>query len=272
MLNALSVDLEDWFNVNNLRGAVPRTAWPDLELRVVENGRQLLRLLARHDVQATFFVLGWIAERVPELVREIEAAGHEIATHGYSHRLLTELNPRTFEEDIKKALEVTGRCASRAIVGYRAPSFSLTEETMWAADVLARNGIRYSSSVFPIGYHPDYGMGKAPLTVYRHNDQLVEFPLSAVDVLGVRVPCGGGGYFRVFPYALTKLLLRKCVREGRPVNFYIHPWEVDPGQPKVKLPWSKSFRHYFNLARTEGRLDRLLRDFRFGTIREVLGL
>ncbi len=269
MINALSVDLEDWFCAYNLRIAMDD--WDARELRVVDNTHRLLELLAKHRTHATFFVLGWIAERVPDLVREIDRCGHEIATHGYSHTLLTQMTPDAFEADLRRALAVTQPYTPSAIRGFRAPSFSVTARTLWAYDILAKVGIAYDSSVFPIQYHPDYGIPDAPLAIYQAGS-VVEVPMSLARVLGRRIPCSGGGYFRVLPYAITKFLIGQCNREGRPVIFYIHPWEVDPGQPRVKMSLAKSFRHYSNLDRTMGRLDRLLDDFKFIPIREVLGL
>lgn len=182
------------------------------------------------------------------------------------------MTPAWFEEDLKKAIQVTRKCIDQEILGYRAPSFTITPKTMWAIDILTRSGIRYDSSVFPISHHPDYGIPDAPLSIYKHNDALIEFPLTCVKLMGKTVPCCGGGYFRIFPYVVTRYLLQRVNREGRPAIFYFHPWEIDPDQPRVKLSWQKAFRHYFNLKRTFQRLDRLLSDFKFTSIREVLGL
>ncbi len=269
MINALSIDLEDWFCAYNLR--IKSDDWDRCELRVEQNTRRILDVLSRHKTQATFFVLGWIAQRVPELVREIDACGHEIATHGYSHTLLTELTPEAFAADLERGLAATRACTRQDILGFRAPSFTVTLKTLWALDVLADHGLVYDSSVFPIQYHPDYGMPGAALSIHKIGG-MTEVPLSVARVMGKNIPCSGGGYFRVFPYALTRYLMRQCNREGRPVVFYLHPWEVDPGQPRVAMPLSKRFRHYYNLDRTLGRLDRLLTDFQFAPIRKVLGL
>ncbi|HEX5731835.1 MAG TPA: XrtA system polysaccharide deacetylase [Blastocatellia bacterium] len=272
MKNAMSIDLEDWFCVHNMEQAIDKRDWDACEMRVVENTRSILELLARHKTEATFFVLGWVAERAPDLVREIAARGHEIATHGYSHTLLTDMTPESFEEDLRRAIHVTRDCVDQEIVGFRAPSFTVTNKTLWAVEVLTRNGIRYDSSVFPVGFHPDYGMPNASLAVYRHNDKLVEVPLSCAEIMGKRIPCSGGGYFRIFPYALTKRLLKRCNAQGRPAIFYLHPWELDPKQPRMKLPLLKKFRHYYNLDKTLARLDRLLGDFEFTSVRKVIGL
>jgi polysaccharide deacetylase family protein (PEP-CTERM system associated) len=269
----MSIDLEDWFCVHNLSGVIARSDWDGCELRAAESTRRILRLLERHDTRATFFVLGWVAERLPDLVREIEDRGHEIASHGYGHALLTSMTSSEFEEDIERGLEALAACGVRHVLGYRAPSFTVVETTRsWAFEVLERQGFRYDSSIFPVGFHPDYGIAGTPLAPYRVSDRLHEFPISCIDVLGQRLPVGGGGYFRLLPYRYTKLAISKCNAAGRPVVFYLHPWELDPGQPKVKLPRAKRFRHYHNLDKTERRLDALLGDFRFTTMREVLGL
>ncbi|MBI4790638.1 MAG: DUF3473 domain-containing protein [Chloroflexi bacterium] len=269
MINALSIDLEDWFCAYNLR--IKSENWDRCELRAVANTHRILDLMDKHKTRATFFVLGWIAERAPELVREIDRRGHEIATHGYSHTVLTELTPEGFEADLCRGLAVTQPNASQPILGYRAPSFTVTSKTLWALDILAKHGVKYDSSIFPISHHPDYGIADASLSIHRIG-AITEVPMSVAPILGKNVPCSGGGYFRVFPYFLTKYLMRQCNRQGRPVVFYLHPWEVDPGQPHVQMSRSKTFRHYFNLDKTIGRLDQLLSDFQFAPIREVLGL
>lgn len=272
MLNAMSIDLEDWFCVANLSSVIQRDAWIDCELRVAESTSRILDLLERHDTRATFFVLGWIAERLPDLVGEIGERGHEIATHGYSHQLLTTMTPPDFEMDLQRALAATQPCVHQDIIGFRAPSFSITQNTLWAIDVLTSHRIQYDSSVYPIGLHPDYGFRSAPLTIHKLNGSLVEVPLSCAVLFGRRIPCSGGGYFRIYPYRLTKFLLRRCNRQGRPVVFYLHPWEVDPAQPRVRgLPVLKRFRHYHNLDKTFDRLDQLLADFAFTSIRDILG-
>ncbi len=269
MKNALSVDLEDWFCAYNLE--IPISEWDKQELRVVENTRRILNILRANNAKATFFVLGWIGERVPFLLNEIESQGHEIATHGYSHTLITSSTPEFFEEDLTRAIEVTKKNINSPIIGFRAPSFTITSETLWAIDILAKQGIKYDSSIFPTSFHPDYGISHAPLTIHKRGE-LLEVPLSCVEVLGNRIPCSGGGYFRFYPYKFTRALLKKCNKDGRPVIFYIHPWEIDPGQPRRKLSPIKSFRHYINLDKTEDRLKKLLSDFEFTTIKEVSGL
>jgi polysaccharide deacetylase family protein (PEP-CTERM system associated) len=267
--NVFSVDLEDWFCVQNLSGIIPRDQWSQCESRVERNTLALLDLLSRHRVEATFFVLGWIAERFPGLVREVESRGHEIATHGYSHRLITSLTRDEFRADLEKSLDVLARCSSQSVRGFRAPSFSVTRKTWWALEIMRSAGIRYDSSIFPVGFHPDYGIPDFPLSAHRLPEGPFELPMSCAQVFGRKVPCSGGGYFRLFPYAATRALMRRCNEQGRPVIFYIHPWEVDPGQPRVAMPALKKFRHYNNLGLTLDRLDRLLADFRFTSIRRL---
>jgi polysaccharide deacetylase family protein (PEP-CTERM system associated) len=267
MKNAMTIDLEDWFCAYNLR--IKTQDWDKQELRVVENTTRILDLFQKHATRATFFVLGWIAERVPDLVHEIEQRGHEIATHGYSHTVLTEMTPDAFEADLTHALDVTRECVHQEIIGFRAPSFTITAKTRWAIDILARHSIRYDSSVFPIGFHPDYGIADAPLSIHPLG-ALTEVPMSVAEVFGRKIPCSGGGYFRVIPYRATRFLMQQCNRQGRPVIFYLHPWETDPGQPRVKLSWSKSFRHYINLDKTMQRLDQLLCDLQFAPIKDIL--
>jgi polysaccharide deacetylase family protein (PEP-CTERM system associated) len=208
------------------------------------------------------------------LILEIEERGHEIAVHGYNHLLLTEITPSEFEADLAKALQVISACGIKQTpIGFRAPSFTVVQKTRnWALDTLTKYNFKYDSSIFPIGFHPDYGIADAPLEPYKITDSLYEFPMSCVDMFGRRLPFSGGGYFRLFPYAYTKFLMRKCNALGRPAVFYLHPWEVDPGQPRIRLPLVKSIRHYRNLDQTEKRLETLLKDFQFTTIKEVLGL
>jgi polysaccharide deacetylase family protein (PEP-CTERM system associated) len=272
--NAMSIDLEDWFCVNNLSHVIKREDWDSCELRVYSSTQRVLNLFDKHQTKATFFVLGWIAERLPELIREIEGKGHEIAVHGYNHLLLTEITCDQFDEDLAKALEAINRSGIKQIpIGFRAPSFTVVEKTRdWALRTLEKYDFKYDSSVFPIGFHPDYGVANAPLDPYKITDALYEFPMSCLEMFGKRLPFSGGGYFRLFPYAYTKLCMRKCNALGRSAVFYLHPWELDPGQPKIKLPRSKALRHYHNLDQTEKRLDRLLGDFHFTTVKEVLGL
>jgi polysaccharide deacetylase family protein (PEP-CTERM system associated) len=273
--NALSIDLEDWFCVHNLNGVIGRDDWDKCDLRVRANTMRILDLLERRHVRATFFILGWVAEREPDLIREVEARGHEIGVHGYNHLLLTEITPEEFDADLNRALEAIAKAGVKATpIGFRAPSFSMVEKTKdWALSTLEKYGFRYDSSVFPVGFHPDYGIPNAPLSPYKITDKLYEFPMSVLELYGRRLPFCGGGYFRLFPYAYTRFCMRKVNEQGRAAVFYLHPWELDPDQPRIKnLSALRKFRHYHNLDQTERRLSRLIEDFEFTTVREVLQL
>jgi polysaccharide deacetylase family protein (PEP-CTERM system associated) len=271
MKNVMSIDVEDWFCVYNLSRLVPYADWGNCESRVERNTVRLLELFRKHNVEATFFVLGWVADRFPDLIREIERGGHEIASHGYSHRLLTFMTPQEFRADLQRSLDVLSKLSSEEVRGFRAPSFSLTRETLWAVDILREAGIQYDSSIFPMGFHPEYGMAGAELSPFQLGEGLTELPMSVAEVLGRRIPCSGGGYFRLYPYALTRWLMRRCNEQGRAVIFYLHPWEVDPMQPRVRgMSLSTRLRHYNNLARTEERLERLLGEFTFTSARKLL--
>ena len=272
-VNAMSIDLEDWFCVSNFSHVIKREDWDACEPRVESSATRVLDLLDRHRTRATFFVLGWVADRLPALVRDIERRGHEIASHGYGHQMLTKLSPAEFEEDLVRGLRALKQCGiTQDVIGYRAPSFTIVERTMWALPILERHRFKYDSSIMPVGFHPDYGVPGGPLDPFEISSQLREFPLSCIELFGTRVPVCGGGYFRLLPYVWTRFGINRCRAAGRRVVFYFHPWEIDPGQPRMKLPLAKRIRHYSGLAGAERKLDRLLTDFRFTTVREVLGL
>jgi polysaccharide deacetylase family protein (PEP-CTERM system associated) len=271
MKNVMSVDVEDWFCVYNLSRLIPYADWDKCESRVERNTLRLLDLFWKHRVEATFFVLGWVAERFPDLVREIERRGHEVASHGYSHRLLTFMEPQEFRTDLHRSLEVLAKATSQEVRGFRAPSFSLTRKTLWAVDILKESGIRYDSSVFPVAFHPEYGIADSELRPHQLAEGVTELPMGVAEVFGRRIPCSGGGYFRLYPYVVTRGLMRRCNEQGRPVIFYLHPWEMDPGQPRMRgMSWSTRYRHYNNLERTEERLERLLGDFSFTSARKLI--
>jgi len=273
MKNAFSVDLEDWFCVRNLAKIFPLDLWPTLELRVEPSTRRILALLEEHHVRATFFVLGWVAEKCPRLIIDLAAAGHEVATHGYAHIIVKHSGPGAFEEDLKRSLDVLESLVRRKVVGFRAPSFSVDYDKPWIFEILCKYGIRYDSSVYPISLHPDYANPGTPLCVHKTVAGITEFPMSCFTFGKVVMPCSGGGYFRLLPYAYTAFGIKRCNRQGRPAVFYIHPWEVDPGQPRVKgMSLSKRLRHYVNLDKTQARLSRLLEQFDFTTVRRVLGM
>ena len=269
MQNVFSIDLEEWFCVYNLSQAIPYDRWGDCESRVEKSVLALLDLLSKHRVEATFFVLGWVAERHPDLIREVENRGHEIGSHSYAHRLITSMTPEEFRTDLARSLEVLARLVKQPVIGFRAPSFSVTRKTWWSLEIMRSMGIRFDSSVFPIGFHPDYGVADSPLDPHLTNDGLWELPMSVAVVAGKRIPCCGGGYFRQFPYTVTRWLMRTCNDQGRAVMFYLHPWEVDPAQPRVALPLIKRIRHYNNIGKTISRLERLFEDFRFTSVRRL---
>ncbi len=268
-LNGLSFDIEDWFQVENLKGAISADSWDTCDLRVVENTRRILRILEKYDTKATFFILGWIAERCAGLVKEIREAGHEIASHGYGHELISRQDAVKFARDLGKSKEIIESITGEPVQGYRAPSFSLTPETEWALDVLLEEGFIYDSSVFPTSFHNRYGFKGSSRFPFRHRNGLVELPLSTVRFSRFNVPAAGGGYFRLFPYFIFRGLCRRIVGEGKPIVFYLHPWELDPGQPRMRIRRDYRFRHYVNLDKTARRLERLLRDFRFGPLRDL---
>jgi len=271
--NAMSVDVEDYFQVSALAGAAPRDRWESFPRRVEANTDRLLALFDEHGVKATFFVLGWVAERHPGLVRRIVGSGHELASHGTWHQLVYDLSPDEFREDVRRARRGLEDTAGVRVQGYRAPSYSITKRSLWALDVLAEEGYTYDASIFPI-HHDRYGIPDAPRHVYRHDradGALAEVPPSTVRVLGQNLPIAGGGYFRLLPYWWTRWgIARVNAAEGRPVVFYLHPWEIDPGQPRLPASALSRFRHYRNLHRTESRLRTLCSQFRFAPVAELL--
>ena len=275
IVNAMSVDVEDYFQVSAFDRIVSRASWSELESRVAANTRKILDLFDRFGVRATFFVLGWVADRSPDLVRQISARGHEIASHGYHHQLLYSLTPKQFRDDIRQAKCALERAAGRPVLGFRAPSYSITNTSLWALDILIEEGFVYDASIFPI-HHDRYGIPNAARHAHvltRPNGALVEVPASTVRVGGVNLPIAGGGYFRLLPYSWTRWgISRVNAVEHQPVVFYLHPWEIDPDQPRFSVGTTTRLRHYGGLKRTSGRLRRLLADFKFDSIASVLDL
>jgi polysaccharide deacetylase family protein (PEP-CTERM system associated) len=310
IVNALTVDVEDYFHVSAFDRAVARADWCIFERRVVANTSRLLDLFAEHDVRATFFVLGWVAEREPALVRRVAAAGHEIASHGFGHRLVYDQSPAEFRDDVRRARAVLQAVSGQPVMGYRAPSFSITERSLWALEILAEEGFVYDASVFPIR-HDRYGVPSAPRHPFRvHRGSagfggtgvppvngvgfgrtgvapaegvtaveqgfspalsLLEIPASTIRLAGTNLPIAGGGYFRLLPYAWTRWGIRRLNElEGKPAVFYLHPWEIDPEQPRLRASPLSRLRHYHNLADTESRLRQLLKDFSFAPIAEAI--
>lgn len=271
--NALTVDVEDYFQVSAFEPYIPRSDWDHRECRVERNVHRILDLFDQHGVRATFFTLGWVAQRYPGLVREIAARGHEVASHGYCHQRASDLDPPSFMADISRAKQLLEDTSGQAVAGYRAPSFSIGERNLWAFDCLAEAGYRYSSSIYPIR-HDHYGMPDAPRFAHEVRPGLTEIPVSTLRLFHTNLPSSGGGYFRLLPYAVSSWMLRRINQvERRPAIFYFHPWEIDPGQPRISGISKKArFRHYVNIGRTEARLQRLLQDFRWGRMDEVFRL
>jgi polysaccharide deacetylase family protein (PEP-CTERM system associated) len=270
-----SIDVEEYFHVSAFEPYVRRAEWDRFPSRVAVCVARMLDLLARHEALATFFILGWVAERHPDMVRTINRAGHEVASHGWDHARVTEIDPAAFRESVRRTKLKLEELTGEPVLGFRAPSYSIVPGGEWALDVLLEEGYRYDSSLFPVRRGGGYGYPGAkrdPYWIERPGrGRIAEIPPATLRWAGLNVPAGGGGYFRLLPYALTRQALRECERRGAPGTFYIHPWEIDPNQPHVRVPWLTYVRHYGGLARTEARLERLLLDFRFVPIRETVG-
>lgn len=273
MQNVLTVDVEDYFHVAALSKSIQVSEWSDIPPRVVANTRRLLDLFDRKNVKVTHFVLGWVAERFPELVKEIDARGHEVASHGYSHQLVYTQTPEVFLEETVKSKQILEDILGKPVLGYRAASYSITNKSLWALDILYELGFKYDSSIFPIR-HDRYGIPDAEPLPHKlktpKGNLITEFPLTTSSIFGIKLPAAGGGYFRLYPYSLSKYLLTKAQKDKKPIVFYLHPWEIDADQPRVKASALSRFRHYNNLDKCEDRLERLLTDFSFTTMEEAL--
>lgn len=272
-VNAMTVDVEDYFHVSAFAHMVAPSEWDSLESRVCRNTDRLLAIFEHAGVHGTFFVLGWVADRFPALVRRIQAAGHELASHSYDHGLVYDKTPEAFRADLQRARLAIAQATGVTVQGYRAPSFSITERSLWALDVLVSEGYTFDSSIYPIR-HDRYGIPgwrRHLHTIEREGRVMWEFPGSTVRQFGTNLPMGGGGYFRLLPYWWTRRGIQTLnEEEGRPAVFYLHPWEIDPGQPRLNANPLARQRHYYNLNQTEARLRKLLKEFRFGTISQVL--
>ena len=268
--NALTIDVEDYFQVSAFAPHIERSDWDSRECRVERNVDRILALLEEGDTKATFFTLGWIAERYPVLVRRIVEGGHELASHGYGHERVSDLSEAAFFNDIHSAKALLEDIGGVRVQGYRAPSFSIGAGNLWALDTLQRAGYRYSSSIYPIK-HDHYGMPDAPRFSHQIRDGLIEVPPTTLRMLNRNLPSSGGGYFRLFPYALSRWMLRQVNgQDHAPAVFYFHPWEIDGGQPRIQgIGLKTRFRHYVNINRMEPRLGRLLRDFRWGRMDHI---
>jgi polysaccharide deacetylase family protein (PEP-CTERM system associated) len=270
--NAFTVDVEDYFQVSALAPYIPRQQWDNIPCRIERNVERILDLLSEHGAHATFFTLGWIAERYPVLVRRIVEQGHELASHGYGHLRASEQTPDNFRDDISRSKKLLEDIGGVAVQGYRAPSFSIGANNLWALDLLQDAGYRYSSSIYPI-QHDHYGMPEAPRFAFRPRGEsgLLELPVTTVNVFGRNYPAGGGGYFRMLPYPMSRWCLNRVNRQdSQPCMFYFHPWEIDAGQPRQSgINFKTRFRHYVNLSRMEGKIRALLRDFEWDRVDRI---
>lgn len=273
VMNVLSIDLEDWFQVSNFEGVIRRKDWPACQTRLQETVPRLLDLLAEHRTHATFFALGWVAQRFPALIRRIADAGHELATHGDEHRRVTDLSPEEFQEQLRRSIDTIEQLSGRRVYGHRAPTYSLRKSTDWAIEIMLKMGLQYDSSIFPFGarQHPEFCDSRTPCLIYNHGSgALVEYPLSTWRTAGINVPIAGGGYFRLLPYSFLRWTMEQLNAQGQRVITYFHPWEFDPGQPRVsQASWLSRFRHYHQLEYAEEKLRRLLSDFQFGSFHDV---
>jgi polysaccharide deacetylase family protein (PEP-CTERM system associated) len=271
--NAMTVDVEDYFQVSAFDRHVGRHDWDAMECRVERNVERLLALFERRDVRATFFTLGWMVQRYPSMIRDVVRAGHELASHGSAHRRASEQSRPDFRHDVESARKKLEDVGGVAVRGYRAPSFSIGHGNLWAFDCLAEAGYKYSSSIYPVR-HDHYGMPDAPRFAHRRHNGLLELPITTTRVMARNLPAGGGGFFRLLPYRASRWAIERVNRVDRqPAIFYFHPWEIDPHQPRIRGVSAKTrFRHYLNLDRTEARLDRLLTDFRWDRIDRVFDI
>jgi polysaccharide deacetylase family protein (PEP-CTERM system associated) len=274
MLNALTIDVEDYYHVGAFASVIRPADWGQYESRVERNVHRLLDLLDAYQTRGTFFVLGWVAERNPRMLRAVHARGHEVASHGYAHQLIYTQTPDQFREETHRSKGIIEDAIGQLVIGYRAASYSITKESLWALRVLEEEGFRYDSSIFPV-HHDRYGIPGSSRFCHPVDGQggegLVEFPPSTVRFMGVNLPVAGGGYFRIFPYVFTRWAIKHLNhKEYQPAVVYLHPWEIDPEQPRIRADALSRFRHYCNLMRTETRLQRLLREFTFGPMCSVL--
>ena len=271
VVNGLSVDIEDWFQVGAFERTIRREDWDNLLPRVERNSDAVIELFGRAGARATFFTLGWVAERYPKLIRRIVDAGHELASHGWDHVRVFTMTPDQFREDLRRTRALLEDLGGQKVTGYRAPSFSIDRRSPWAHRILAEEGYAYSSSVAPV-VHDHYGWPEAPRFAFRPvgDSALIELPVTTARVRGRTVAAGGGGFFRLFPYAFSRWAIRQVNAEQRPAIFYFHPWEIDPGQPRVAdAPFRSKLRHYARLGAMEGKLERVIREFRWGRVDAV---
>jgi polysaccharide deacetylase family protein (PEP-CTERM system associated) len=275
--HAMTIDVEDYYHVSAFESVISPTSWDQWPSRVVANTDKLLEIFHEADIKATFFILGCVAKKFPSLVKAIDQQGHEIASHGYSHQLIYNQTPECFQQETAMSKTILEDLTQKPVTGYRAASYSITSKSLWALDILAELGFTWDSSIFPVR-HDRYGMAGSPESPYiitsKSGHKITEFPLTTAKLLGLAVPAAGGGYFRQYPYMLSRWLFNRASHDGdKPAIFYLHPWEIDPGQPRIPGASRLSqFRHYTNLGRCQARLERLLEDFRFGTVSQSLAM
>lgn len=273
MKNALTIDVEDYFQVSAFDSIITRADWDSIKPRVEANTDRLLQLFADNGATATFFTLGWVAQRFPALMRRIVEQGHELASHGMMHYRASEQTPDVFRQDVSDTKKLLEDLSGQPVIGYRAPSFSVTKQNVWVYDILADLGYRYSSSVYPVK-HDHYGIPDAPRNLYQPHPDIVEIPMSTLQLMGKNIPVSGGGFFRLYPYPFTRWAIgRVNAHDSMPYMFYLHPWEIDPQQPQQQnIPFKTRFRHYLNLKRVEGRLTSMLRDFQWSSVADTYQL
>jgi polysaccharide deacetylase family protein (PEP-CTERM system associated) len=275
VINALTIDVEDYFHVQAFAGVVRPEEWCRFPLRVESNTYRLLEILNPHGIHATFFMLGWVAERCPNLARDILKAGHEVGCHGYDHQMISARDETSFRRDVIRAKSLLEDQLGTTVRAYRAPSYSITQQTLWALEVLGEAGFEFDSSIFPV-HHDHYGMPNAPRFPHykclRDGRRILEFPPSTLSFYGFNIPVAGGGYFRLFPYQFTAWAIRRINEmDAQPALVYLHPWEIDPDQPRVSASWKSQFRHYHNLQSTEEKFAQLLGDFCWGPLSKAVG-
>lgn len=272
MVNILSFDIEDYFQVENFKKKIKFSDWDNYGLRVIGSTRRILNVLSQAQVRATFFVVGWIAERVPELIKEISSLGHEVASHGYAHELVYKQGEKGFRDDLRLARGILEKITGKPVKGYRAPCYSITNRSRWALDILAQEGYLYDSSIFPIRHDRGglVGSQRFPHYIDTQYGRIKEFPISTVNLFGQNLPFSGGGYLRLLPYFILRNCARSINTQGQPINVYMHPWEFDIDQPRIKAGAFGAFRHYLNLETTEKKLKALITDFKFDSIENVI--
>lgn len=272
VFNVMTIDLEEWFQVTNFEKVIKRSDWDHCPSRVKECVSLLLDIFVKHQVRATFFTLGWVARRHPDLIRRIHNAGHEVASHGFDHHLVTTMTPAEFRKQLVESKDILEQILGKAVYGYRAPSYSFRSETHWVIEELLNAGILYDSSIFPFALrrNPELCDSKFPCLIRRGERHLTEYPLSIVKLYGIDMPIAGGGYFRFLPYKIVRQGIQKLNQAEQTAILYFHPWEFDPGQPRVaNASWLSKFRHYNNLNRNESKFLQLVKDFRFASFKDI---